>query len=339
MLTVGVIGCGKASESHHFPAIESVNDIELTWVCDLDEQRAARAAKKYGVPAYTDTADALSDTPDLVNVNTPPSTHREVTIQALEAGGHVLVEKPIAHTKEDARAIISAAEESDQKVCLVHNNLYFDPLYAVLRSNRRGEYGDIVAINSLLGGRPNEEEKRSWAKSLKGGPILDRLPHPIYLVTHFMDEIEERSITIYDDEGSVHGVGIQLTDGVRTGSIQVMETALPAKSVHIVGTRKRAYIDLFNYSKLEYDNFDRSPLTMLTDNLGGAAQLTAGTARAGFDFVNEFVSSGNKFAGPGHYNLLKEYKWAIQNDQDPPIPVDSGIETVNILQEIEGKIK
>ena len=114
-LGVGVIGCGGISMFKHFPALVKLKHrLELTGFCDIVEERAGNACQKYGDPGakvYVDYRRLLEDeTIDVVYVLTPNVSHSLITVDALEAGKHVLCEKPMAATLAQAERMLAAAQ-------------------------------------------------------------------------------------------------------------------------------------------------------------------------------------------------------------------------------------
>ncbi|MFC7018205.1 MULTISPECIES: Gfo/Idh/MocA family protein [Haloarcula] len=340
MLKIGVIGCGYASKNYHFPVIEAIDEVELAWVADVDADSARTIGSKYGVEWYTDPETAVEATPDVVHVNTPPFTHADLTVSALRAGAHVLVEKPMAMTEGECESMISVAEETGQKLSVVHNNLFFDPMEEVLDDVYAGEYGTIHSVRSFIGGAPNPDDipgkDRSWVDESHGGPIGDRLPHPTYLVTHFFDDVSDPCVNVdLTDDGTLMGASVQVADGDRFGSIHVTERALPGKSIIITGSEKMAVVDLFNYSAVTYDTLDRSPFSMVLDNFGAAGQLTKGTVENAIDYARDVTSEGSKYPAPGHYNLIRRFVASIESDTPVPIDPSEGVKVVRVLDQID----
>lgn len=335
MTTVGILGCGKASTSYHLPVIEALDTVELQWVADVDEDRASATGREYDVRYYTDPSDAIADAPDVVHVNTPPFTHRDLTVQSLEAGAHVLVEKPMAMTGDECHEMIEAATRTGNELCVVHNNLFFPPMRDVLDSVDRGEFGDLLSVRSFLGGQPNPTEERDWAEETHGGLIGDRLPHPIYLVTHFVDDVEDLSVRTVENERGLVGVDLQVGGSSTFGSVHVRDDAIPAKTMSIAGTRKRAEVDLFNNVKAEYDTLERSNTAIVTDNLGAAFQISRDTVKSVVEYAHDTVTDGQKFAAPGHYELIDRFHRSVASDREPPVPAEEGLKVVEVLEAIE----
>lgn len=116
-IKVGVIGAGSISEMH-FGSYQNNNDVEIHAVCDSNEQRTQEKATKYGAEkCYKNYQDLLAD-PEIeaVSICTWNNSHAEISIAALHAGKHVLVEKPLCKTVEEAYEIEKAAKANNEKV-------------------------------------------------------------------------------------------------------------------------------------------------------------------------------------------------------------------------------
>jgi predicted dehydrogenase len=129
VLFFAIAGCGKIAKRH----VENINHFgRLAAVCDIDEAKASCFAKKYGVPFYTDIEILLSTEKnlDVVVVCTPNGLHAQHSILSLNAGKHVLCEKPMALTVSDCRNMISAAEANKRLLLVVKQNRYNPPVIA-----------------------------------------------------------------------------------------------------------------------------------------------------------------------------------------------------------------
>ena len=112
-LRIGIIGCGGIANGKHLPALKAQSDAEMVWFCDIIKERAEQAAKTYGTPdakVCTDYREILEDkTVDIVHVLTPNRSHSIITVDALEAGKHVMCEKPMAINAAEAKKMVDAA--------------------------------------------------------------------------------------------------------------------------------------------------------------------------------------------------------------------------------------
>jgi UDP-N-acetylglucosamine 3-dehydrogenase len=146
-LRVGIAGLGAFGESH-IRAYRALPHVEIAAVASRSPERAKAVAAQYGIPVWYGSHEELiaDDTIDAVSVTTAESEHRGPAIMALQAGKHVLVEKPIASTLEDAAAIIAAAREATG-ILMPGHILRFEPKYASAREAAvRGELGRVVSI-------------------------------------------------------------------------------------------------------------------------------------------------------------------------------------------------
>ncbi len=146
-IVVGVIGVGYMGEKH-VSAYEGIERAKVAAICDVDERRAKWVAQKHGVKAaYTDYRDLLArDDVVAVSVCTPDQLHLDPVTAAAEAGKHILLEKPIATTLEDANRIITSARKN-HVLLMVGHILRFDPRYAKAKSAiEAGDLGEVVSV-------------------------------------------------------------------------------------------------------------------------------------------------------------------------------------------------
>jgi predicted dehydrogenase/nucleoside-diphosphate-sugar epimerase len=143
---VGIIGAGYVS-AHHLRALKSLQSVQVIGVADLDLARARAVAKAFDLPsAYGSVEELLASGVDVVHVLTPPAFHATLSVQALQAGAHVLVEKPMAETPEQCERMIAAASSSGRTLGIVHS-ARMDPI--VLRGVEIARGGGIGTVLSL----------------------------------------------------------------------------------------------------------------------------------------------------------------------------------------------
>ncbi len=144
---VGIVGAGYVS-AHHLRALKTLPSIQVVGVADLDLVRAKAVAKAFDLPdAFESAEELLASGVDVVHVLTPPAFHAALSIQALQAGAHVLVEKPMAETPEQCDRMIAAAHSSGRTLGVVHS-ARLDPI--VLRGVeivRGGGIGQVLSID------------------------------------------------------------------------------------------------------------------------------------------------------------------------------------------------
>ena len=149
MLRVGVVGCGYWGPNlvRNFSYLR---DSEVVACADLDEKRLAHMKMLYPrVDTTRDYEDLMSTRDvDAIVVATPPSTHLEIAMKALEAGKHVFVEKPLATSGADCEALIARAKENGVILMVGHTFLYTAAVNKIKDLVKSGELGDIFYINT-----------------------------------------------------------------------------------------------------------------------------------------------------------------------------------------------
>lgn len=151
-IKVGVIGCGSIAKHRHIPEHAANENVEIVAFCDIVEERAQEYADQYNAKAYTSFEELLkNEEVDAVSVCTPNSLHAPISIAALNAGKHVLCEKPMATSAEEADAMIAAAEKNGKKLMIAHNQR-FVASHAKARSIiESGALGKIYSFRTAFG--------------------------------------------------------------------------------------------------------------------------------------------------------------------------------------------
>jgi len=151
-LRVGVIGCGSIAKFRHLPEYGANKNVDIVAVCDVVESRAKEMAENYGAAAYTDYKDVIADkTIDVISVCLPNYLHAPVSIAASEAGKHVLCEKPMATSREEAEQMIAAAEKSGTKLMIAHNQRFVSSHEKAREIIASGSIGKIYSFRTAFG--------------------------------------------------------------------------------------------------------------------------------------------------------------------------------------------
>lgn len=149
---IGVIGCGSIAKYRHLPEYHAHPNVEMVAVCDIDVQRAQTVAQTYGTKAYINYKDLLNDKDmDAVSICVPNIYHASMTIAALQAGKHVLCEKPMATTIKEAKQMIEAANESGKIVMIGHNQRFVPSHQKARDMIAHGELGKIYSFRTSFG--------------------------------------------------------------------------------------------------------------------------------------------------------------------------------------------
>lgn len=197
MLKVGVIGGGSISEFHINPYISN-KDSELMALCDSNEQRLALAGEKYGVTnLYNNYIDLLQNKDvDAVSICTWNNTHAEMAIAALEAGKHVLVEKPLSLTVEEALAVEEAVKKSGKRLQVGFVRRHGSNTKLLKQFIDQGELGEIYYAKATCTRRlGNPGGWFSDRSKSGGGPLLDLGVHMIDICWYLMGKPRPVSVS------------------------------------------------------------------------------------------------------------------------------------------------
>jgi predicted dehydrogenase len=189
-LKLAVIGAGAIGRTHIALARDHAL-FELAAIVDASEAAHALVAQ-LGIPAYADTTIMLAAVrPQAVIVATPNDTHADIGTTCLQAGAHVLMEKPIADTLENARRLCIAADQAGRVLLVGHQRRYNAILRAARNIVQSGRLGKLVSASGMATWlKPDAYFDMAWRRQPGGGPILINLIHDIDLLRFLMGEID-----------------------------------------------------------------------------------------------------------------------------------------------------
>lgn len=200
-LKIGFIGCGGIAFQKHFPGMQQQSEfVELAAFCDLVPERAEQAAKEYGAAGakvYTDYHDLLAD-PSIaaVHVLTPNISHSEITVKALEAGKHVMCEKPMAATPADAKKMLDARDRTGKLLTIGYQYRNFPVNQTAKQVIEDGLLGDIYYAEATYLRRRGVPTWGVFTDKSKqgGGPLIDIGTHALDLTLYLMQNYEPQYV-------------------------------------------------------------------------------------------------------------------------------------------------
>ncbi len=151
MIRIGIIGCGKIAEVRHAPEFNENSHCKITAFYNRTTETAERFARQYGGKVYTSVEDLLSSDVDAVSVCVANSQHAAITIRALEAGKHVLCEKPMATTLEDCEDMVQASKDSGKYLMIAMNQRLAKAHIEAKKIIDSGEMGILINASRRLG--------------------------------------------------------------------------------------------------------------------------------------------------------------------------------------------
>jgi predicted dehydrogenase len=340
-LRVGVVGCGGAAY-WHISSMRKIGDIEVAAVCDENEARARRAAKVFHIKsAYADLSEMLGqEKVDVVDICAPPPTHPALAVQAMGAGCHVLTEKPMALTTQEADEMIVAARANQVQLCVVHNELFIPVVMKARAMVDEGMVGDVVGV-SITDSMPRDGDlvlnKEHWCHKLPGGIFGEMLPHPIYLAQAFLGELEP---------AAVHSWKLGSRDWMAADELRVVLAgknglATITESVNwpedfmlldIFGTKMSLHVDIWGAVMTGYavagggGRFSRG-----RQNLGLGFQRLGGIAAATLSVLSGRFSDG-------HRSLIAQFFESVRTGIGMPVTVEEAREAVRLYQAVTARI-
>lgn len=193
---VGFIGCGGIANGKHFPGMAQQKDADMVAFCDLVIERAEKAAKEYGTKdakVYTDYKELLADpTIDAVHVLTPNVAHSEITVAALEAGKHVLCEKPMAATTADAKRMLDARDKTGKMLTIGYQYRHFAENVVAKRVVEEGWIGEPYYAEATYLRRRGVPTWGVFTDKSKqgGGPLIDIGTHALDFTLFLMNNYD-----------------------------------------------------------------------------------------------------------------------------------------------------
>lgn len=205
-IRIGVIGCGKISQTRHLPEYAANPAVTLVGYFDWSQERTNEIAAQYGGTAYDSLEALLSDQSiDAVSVCVANNAHAVVAIQALQAGKHVLCEKPMATTMADCEKMVSVAKQADKLLMIDQNQRFAKSHQYAKKLLREGIIGDVLTFKSNFGhGGPEtwsvDGGSNTWffdKQQSQYGAIFDLGVHKLDLMRYLLNaEVKEVSAKV-----------------------------------------------------------------------------------------------------------------------------------------------
>lgn len=340
MLKLGVIGGGHILTHRHIPVFKKMKDVEIHAICDQQKSVAKSVAEQFGVKHYyTSLSDMLKEELDIVDICTPPQTHISLAIDAMEAGCHVLVEKPLAMTVKEVDEMYNISRRENVKLCVLHQNL-FNPAFQKAKRLVEGDtVGDLISVD--VGTFVRRDDYMSvnpehWSHRLPGGVFFELLPHPVYVLQAFLKNSKPAQVLtkklnnfswMKADEARV------LVDADNGMGLIVASCNSPFDSdtINIFGTKMSLQVDLYGRYIIKYKPRTVNPFSVGKSNLSLASQFLS---IIGTTISNSFTMFSGGVKVSAHYGFLREYINCIKSGNRLPVSEDEARENVEIVETI-----
>lgn len=353
-LQVAVIGCGGIANQKHFPALISQADkCEIVAFCDIQAERAEKAAEKYGAEGakvYTDHKELLKDSEiDVVHVCTPNVAHCPITVDAFEAGKHVLCEKPMAATTEDAQKMMDAWRKSGKKFTIGYQNRFRTDAQALKRACDEGKLGEIYFAKAHAVRRRAVPTWGVFPDKAKqgGGPLIDIGTHALDITLWCMDNYKLATVTgsVFEKLGHLP----EAAEGNMFGPWDPETFQVEDSAFGYVKMENGATIFLESAWALNVKDSREAATTLCGTKAG--AEMVGGMSQEGYDLVfnettgglltEEHISDTGAIAffegnggGSPEVKECKQWLEAILEDKEPLVKPEQAFVVTQILDTI-----
>ncbi|VVB60052.1 UDP-N-acetylglucosamine 3-dehydrogenase [uncultured archaeon] len=244
-MKVGVIGVGVMGQNH-VRVYSELPDVKLVGVADVNKEAASAIAKKYSTKAFTDYRELFKEKPDAVSIVVPTSMHKQVAIEAANAGINILVEKPVADTIENAQAIIDACRKNNVKLMVGHIER-FNPVISAIKENIKDD--KVVSINiTRVGPLP--------PRIKDVGIVIDLAVHDIdlirYLIGSDFKKVYGLTSKNFSEKEDVAILSFEMKNGVLAHITTDWLTPFKVREINISSTNKYIRGNLLEQKAVEY---------------------------------------------------------------------------------------
>lgn len=340
VLKVGVVGGGHIVNHRHIPVFKKMKGVEVIAICDKVESAAQNTARQFGIKQYfTNLSDMLKQEIDIVDICTPPKTHLSLATEAMEAGCHVLSEKPLALTVEDVDELIKVAQRKNVKLCVVHQNL-FNP--AVKKTRQLVQSGAVGKVISVDVGTFIQKDNymmvngKHWCHSLPGGIFFEILPHPVYLFQLFARNgtpscIAGEKLSQYPWI-KIDDLRVLMKAENAIGSVTAScNSPFHGDTLNVLGTELGLQADLWGRSVIKFKPRTEAPYSVGKNNLDLASQFGS---LIGTTFSNSITMAAGGVKVSAHYGFIAEFVKSVREDGKLPVSFEEARENVRIVQDI-----
>ncbi|HXQ22076.1 MAG TPA: Gfo/Idh/MocA family oxidoreductase [Candidatus Acidoferrales bacterium] len=334
---VALVGCGRIA-GVHAGYLRQVPQVELVGACDLRRESREAFSARWQLPTYADVDELLSAAaPDVVHVLTPPATHATVAMSLLDAGVHVLVEKPMALTVAEADAMVAAARRAGRQLTVDHNR-WFDPVVHEARALlASGRLGALVGVDVFQGAAVGEAElppgqEGHWKAALPGGILYDLAPHPVYLLRGFVGAVRQvQVVTRTAADGKLRELRAVVEGAQALGSLTISLATRPFMNrITLFGDAMTAEVNLNNMTLIVRRTRQVPKLVgKVLPNIDEAVQLLRATVVNGIAFVR-----GRQRYYPGMGLHFRAWYQALADGTPPPVSAEEGRDGVALLQQM-----
>jgi predicted dehydrogenase len=281
--------------------------------------------------------------PDVVHILTPPQSHKELSIQAMEAGCHVLVEKPMAASVSEADEMIAASRRHGVTLGVCHNFLFNPAVMEAQELAATGVLGTIIGTEVFWKvyryGDPDRYRTTQWLYELPGGICHEAAPHPVYLQMEFLKTLQVVSVLSKKTGGDLPTPSDELrvlfNGESGLGSLSISSSAEPyLVYLNIFGSVMSLQVNLVNNTLIKFRRDGLGRVSKALVNIDHSLQLLSKTVIK----TVQTLLGRLKLGGVGHGVLIEKFYESIRRGTDPPVTGEDGRAVVAVLDQIWAKL-
>ncbi|MFT2817484.1 Gfo/Idh/MocA family protein [Leifsonia sp. A12D58] len=323
---VAVIGCGDIS-AVHFAVIAGLPGVQLVGVSDSDAGRLSSAVNTHAVPGFADHLALFEELkPDVVHICTPHNTHAQLAIDALDRGINVIVEKPLAHSREEGERVAAAAAQSSAQIAVCFQNRYNAPIAAAHELLTGGTLGAILGASATVNWHRTAEYylnrpwRGRWATG-GGGLLMNQAIHTIDLLQWLI--------------GPVASVSGNASTRVLGDVIEVEDTAELVID-HVNGARSVFYATLANVvnSPVTLDIVTENALLSIRGDLTVAYTDPLADGRVDVITESHRATGERAYWGVSHERLITDFYSRLDSGEPFWIDPIEAQKSLNIIQDV-----
>ena len=320
-IRIGVVGAGAVAQINNIPAYAKIEGAEVVSVCDVDSEKAKRVAQRFGIPDSCSDHEKLFANKDVdaIDVCVPNHLHAPISVAALNAGKHVLCEKPFGRTPSEAARMVAAAEKNDRVLMAAFNNRFRNDAQILKTFMDQGEVGRIFYVKCGWLIKHTSWDVASWKtqKRLAGGGVLiDLGVQMLDMALWIMDMPEVATVTAstasrpgVDEVESNAAAFIRLKNGT-TVTLEVGWSLLMEKDF--------AYVNIFG----EHGAALLNPLRLHREMHGNLVNVTPNTE----SLRNMYKQS--------YENEIAHFVECARSGKKPMSPGDEAVQVLKVLEAI-----
>lgn len=326
MINYAIVGCGHIANKH-IEAIEKTEQASLVAICDTNPNRLNQYMNQTGVEGYVNIDEMLErqSNIDVVCICTPSGLHAPLAVKAAKAGKHLIIEKPLALTIEDADAIAEAVTVSGVKAAVVHPNRYRPAIQLLKSALEKNVFGKISHVNATVRWNRGQAyyDQAPWrgTKAMDGGVLMNQAVHNLDLLQWLFGRVVQVKSMVDTRIRNIEAEDVAVaTLRFDSGALGVVEAATTIydknleESISIFGENGYAVIGGVTANWIKQWKCDS-----MSDKE--------------VDLLKQKVEA-DPYGVSGHQQIIEDMAEAIRDNREPAVTVEDGKAAVQLVIDI-----